>query len=173
MCASPQGAANRWRQTSVWIVVSVYWLISVFSSAIQKSIGLGEGDGVWVIAAAFFLIILACMITQRTQWRLWKRIAYLPLSFVAHVLLTVPSSMALGILKRSTDAYARTDAEQRAVFLLASIPIVVFSMRQSRLFVGCQSSRNALDGNTRRAPSKSPDDAVRDTLEKNGKEDHE
>lgn len=141
MSASLSNAASHWRQISVWIVASVYWLISVFASAIQKSLGLGEGDGVRVIAAAFFLIVIICMITQRTQWRLWKRILYLPASFVAHVILTVPSAAALGVLMRSA-GHGRTYAEQRAVFLLASIPILAYSMKQSYLFVRGESPPN-------------------------------
>jgi lysylphosphatidylglycerol synthetase-like protein (DUF2156 family) len=125
---------SNWRQIPIWTAVSVYWVISVFSSQIQKLLGLGEGDGVWVIAATFFLIVIICMITQRTGWRLWKRIVYLPASFLAHVILTIPSSAALGILMR-TVGRERTVAEQRAVFLLASIPILVYSMRQSYLFI--------------------------------------
>ena len=146
MSASSSNAASHWRQISVWVLASVYWLISVFASVIQKSVGLGEGDGVPVIAAAFFLIVITCMITQRTQWRLWKRILYLPASFLAHVILTIPSSEALGIAKRSA-GHGRTDAEQRAVFLLASIPILVYSMKQSYLFVRRWSPPN--NGNIR------------------------
>ena len=119
----------RWKQ-----IVSVYWLITVLASEIQSILGFGEGDGVWVISGAFFLLIIVCMATQRTGWPPWKRIACLPASFVAHVVLTIPASAALGVLKHSVD-HDRTDAEQRAVFLLASIPILAYSMWQSRLFV--------------------------------------
>ena len=126
---------NRWNYVSLWITFSFYWLVSVLSSDIESLFGYEGSDGVYTISATFFLIIIICMVTERGRWQIWKRMIYIPLCFLFHVLLTIPSSAALGILKFSPD-HVRTHAEQRAVFLLASIPILVYSMRQSRLFVG-------------------------------------
>ena len=127
-------AVSNWRRAPAWAAVSAYWLVSVLASEIQSLAGFGEGDGVRVISVAFFLVIAICMMTQRTGWPLWKRVAFLPATFAAHVILTVPSASALGVLMRSAD-HVRTVGEQWAVFLLASIPILVYSMRQSYLFV--------------------------------------
>jgi hypothetical protein len=74
------------------------------------------------------------MTTQRSGWRVWKRVLFLPACFIAHVVLTIPAAAALGILMYSFN-HVRSVAEQRAVFILASIPILVYSMWQSSLFV--------------------------------------
>jgi len=61
------------------------------------------------------------------------------------VLLTIPSGSALGVLMRMPNR-VRTTGEQRAVFLLASIPILIYSMRRSSLFVRTEPPGTATDG---------------------------
>ncbi len=109
-------------------------MTAAVSSRIEGLFRARESDGVILISVVFFLIIIVCMATQRSGWRVWKRILYLPACFIVHVVLTIPAAATLGIMMYSLN-HTRSVAEQRAVFILASIPILVYSMRQSRLFV--------------------------------------
>ena len=129
-----ESTGPRWKPFTVWLAVSGYWLATYLSSRIQALVGGGAGDGVPVIAAVFFSLVILCMLTERTGWNALKCTALVPASLVAHALLTVPAAAALGILMFDPE-HARTAAEQRAVFILASLPILAAAMWRSRLFV--------------------------------------
>lgn len=129
---SPSGP--RWNPLTAWLAVSGYWLVTYLSSRIQALVGAGAGDGVPVIAAVFFGIVILCMATERGGWPLIRRAAFVPASLVAHAVLTVPAAAALGILAHDPER-TRSAAEGRAVFLLASLPVLAYAMWRSRLFV--------------------------------------
>ena len=135
-------AIPTWNRFTTWLAVSGYWLVVYLSSRIQALVGAGSGDGVPVIAAAFFGLIILCMLTERGGWSHLKRAAFVPASLAAHALLTVPMAAALGILVYEPDR-VRSAAEQRAVFVLASLPVLAYAMWRSRLFVsaGAASAR--------------------------------
>lgn len=124
----------RWNRFSVWLAVSGYWLAIYLSSRIQSLVGAGDGDGVPVVAAVYFCIIIVCMATERGGWTVLKRAAFVPASLAAHAFLTLPAAAALGILMYDPDR-VRSIAEQRAVFILASLPVLAYAMWRSRLFV--------------------------------------
>lgn len=129
------GSAHvEWRRIHSLLVFGAYLVVAGFSSDIMSVLGRPGTDGLDAITVAFFGIIIVCMLTERGRWPVWKRIAFLPASFLAHVVLTVPSGAVMGVLMRSPD-HVRTIGEQRAGFLMASFPVLIFSMRQSRLFV--------------------------------------
>jgi hypothetical protein len=135
-----EGAGRRaewgpgWRAFPVWLAISTYWLAAYLGSRIQALLGADGGNGVPVIAAVFFSIISLSMLTERGGWTALKRVAFVPACLVGHAFLTVPVAAALGILVRDTE-HVRSMAEQRAVFILASLPILACAMWRSSLFV--------------------------------------
>jgi hypothetical protein len=135
-----------WRTAPSLLTFAGYLALAGLSSDIVRALGHPDTDGLKVITAAFFGIIVVCMFTQRTGWPLWKRIAFLPASFLAHVALTIPAAATLGVLMHSPD-HVRTLGEQRAVFLMASFPILILALRQSRVFV--RPSRSLATGGER------------------------
>lgn len=141
----PTGPAG-WKRVPSLLALAGYVAVAGLSSDIARVLGYPGTDGVRVIAISFFAVIVLCMFTERGRWPLWKRLAFLPASFLAHVVLTVPAAAALGVLRHSPD-HVRTVGEQRAVFLLASFPILIVAMRQSRLFMRT-SRRPAADADT-------------------------
>jgi hypothetical protein len=116
------------------LALAVYFLLAGYSSDIAALLGYPGTDGLQVITVGFFALIIICMLTERGRWPVWKRLVFVPASFVMHVVLTIPAGAMLGILKRSPD-HVRTIGEQRAVFVLASLPILLYALHQSRLFV--------------------------------------
>ena len=127
-------AGDRYIGARLWLMLAVYFLIAGYSSDIASLFGYAGTDGVRVISIAFFAIIILCVATERGRWPLWKRLVFVPASFVMHVVLTIPAGAMLGVLMRSPD-HVRTVGEQRAVFILASLPVLLYAMHQSRLFV--------------------------------------
>ena len=131
---SAHAAAPVWNRFTAWVAITAYWLAAYLGTRIQSTIGAGEGDGVPVIAAIFFALVILCMATERGDWPLLKRAAFVPASLAGHAILTIPMAAALGILAYDP-THVRTVGEQRAVFILASLPILAYAMWRSRLFV--------------------------------------
>jgi hypothetical protein len=123
-----------WNHRNLWIAIVLYWTFAIFSSEIESLFGFPEGDGVDAISVVFFLIVILCMITERGTMKIWQRIAAVPVAFLLHAALTIPASSALGVLKYAPD-HVRTLGEQRAVFLIASLPVLLLAMWRSRPFV--------------------------------------
>lgn len=72
------------------------------------------------------VLVTVCMFTERGRWKMWHRIAAIPAAWIGQALLQVPALVAVG---------RRPDIAERMVSLAASLPVVIFAMRQSRLFV--------------------------------------
>ena len=71
--------------------------------------------------------------TVRERIKMIYKLLIIPASWLIHTVLTFPAALLLGILKYDPE-HIRTAAEHRAVFVLASIPIILFGMKKSRLF---------------------------------------
>jgi len=131
---SDSGCEDRCIRLRFLLGLGTYFLLAGYSSDIEALLGYPGTDGLQVITVGFFALIIICMLTERGRWPVWKRLVFFPASFVMHVVLTVPSGAMLGILKRSPD-HVRTIGENRAQFVLASIPILLYAMHQSWLFM--------------------------------------
>jgi hypothetical protein len=62
---------------------------------------------------------------------MWQRIALVPGAWLAQAMLQIPAAFAVGLPM----ALGRPDVVERMIGLAASVPVVIFAMRQSRLFV--------------------------------------
>lgn len=88
----------------------------------------------WIILLMVVLVSI-CMVTERGQWKVWQRIGFVFLAWMAHAILTIPVALGIGPLLLLGDRVALVD---RGVSFVATVPIVVFAMRRSRLFVRAQ-----------------------------------
>lgn len=110
----------------------LYWAITmVGAGAIARSGGDRTAEVAWIIAIMFVFTAL-CMVTECGDWKSWQRIGFVFVALFVHALLTVPAAFTFGLLMYMGDRQHLVD---RATVFWASIPIVVYAMRRSRLFV--------------------------------------
>jgi hypothetical protein len=77
------------------------------------------------------VFVTICMVTERGRWKMWQRVAAVPAAWLAQAFLQVPAVVVVGM----PIVMARPDVVERMIGLAASLPAVIFAMRQSRLFV--------------------------------------
>jgi hypothetical protein len=104
----------------------------VGAGAIQRATGSYAGDYGWIIAVMVAFVIV-CMATERGRWNLWRRIGFVLVAWIGHPLLCRPVNLVVVPIDVLLGTTQFTD---RGVAFFASIPIVLFAMRRSRLF--CQ-----------------------------------
>lgn len=83
------------------------------------------------------IIMLSIVVISIVSWKLnikkVYRLLLLPAAWLAHALFTIPSALILGILK--FDPFnIRKASEHRAVFVIASVPVLVFFIHNSYFF---------------------------------------
>lgn len=62
---------------------------------------------------------------------MWQRIVVVPGAWLAQAVLQIPAVFAVGM----PIAMGRPEVVERMIGLAASVPVVIFAMRHSRLFV--------------------------------------
>jgi hypothetical protein len=129
----------RWRPTRVWVALILYWFLVMLGGAAWLRLApeprnpYREYEGEWVLILAA-LVFGLCMYTERGRWNSRRRVTFVFLAFAAHVLLTASLWLALeGLNDFASVDQAR--AFRGGEYFIASIPAVLFAMRQSRWFV--------------------------------------
>ncbi len=87
----------------------------------------------WINTTILFLFIALMIFTFQKKASLIFKILAVPVSWIIHAILSVPAALVLGVLKFDPK-HIRTAGEHRAVFILASIPMLIYFMRKSNLF---------------------------------------
>lgn len=117
----------RWRQKRLWLSLILYWLVATGGARfIEKQYEAG-----WIILIMLIFVSI-CMITERGHWKLWQRIGFVPLAWIAEAILSPLAAFTIGVLVYSS---GREHLVDRAIAFCASLPIIIFAMRQSKLFV--------------------------------------
>jgi len=120
-----------WLQARLWLCLILFWQVSVIGAGVLARSEMESLEGGWVILCMLALVIL-CMATERGRWSTWLRVGFVPLAWVAHAILSIPAGVIVaGVL---IFIGGRIDLMDRATTLAAAVPIVLFAMRQSRLF---------------------------------------
>jgi len=119
------------RRPSFWPVLIGYWFLSMVGAGILAASGNSNVESGWIIFLMIFLVAL-CMLTDRGDWNIWQRIAYFIFSWAAQAIIAVPTLWVIGIIMAAGN---RMNLIDRSVSFFASIPIVVFAMWHSKLFV--------------------------------------
>ena len=96
------------------------------AGVVTRSGGTGSSESHW-IAFVMLVFTTVCMITHRGQWPISWRVGFVPAASILHALISVP--MVVVVL------FVRPELQDRAVSFLSSLPVVLFAMRHSRLFV--------------------------------------
>lgn len=123
----------RWRWGRVALGLVVYWLTSTGGAGLLRAGGQSTMESGWVISVMLVFVSI-CMATERGQWSAWRRVGFVPLAWIVHALLA-PVAFGLGILVYQS---GRPDLLDRAITFFASIPIVLWAMWRSHLFVAPQ-----------------------------------
>jgi len=111
-------------------IVSLLFIIITINTQVSKANNLANMTE-WWINTIFLLLFIAIMVfTFQKQVSIRYKILVIPVSWLVHGLLTIPAAMVLGILKYNPN-HIRTAGEHRAVFILASIPIVIYFITKS------------------------------------------
>ena len=127
-----QGATRyRWRARSVVLGLLLYSAAVVVGAIVIHARALGVTAGIHLLRVTALSIFGLCMITERGSWVLWKRIAFVPGAWLIYAYVCVP--VAFVPLAIFAPTYPGVVTE--SVVLVASLPLVVWAMRHSRLFV--------------------------------------
>jgi hypothetical protein len=119
----------KWRRLALGLVA--YWLVSTGIAGIGVRLGNSDRVAAGSIIMMMVVFVIACMATERGQWKTWQRVGFVPLAWIVHALLTpvaVFTLLAFGVTSESRVFYRGTD-------FLASIPVVLYAAWRSRLFV--------------------------------------
>jgi hypothetical protein len=128
-------------QNYTWVVPNAGVGILAFSlaglvvpSILTFSIGRpAAGTGIAIFSMIVFVVI--CMATECRGWPRWRKIAFVPATWILQALLSIPALLTVGIVMRSLGLNYMIDSSMN---FAAALPIVLFSMRRSTIFVSAQ-----------------------------------
>ena len=122
----------------VWLGLILYWLTgTVGASFVQK-----HHESGWIILIMLVFVTI-CMITERGQWKLWQRIGFVPLAWIAEAILSALAAFTIGMFVYGS---GQQHLVNRTVTLFSSLPMVILAMRCSILFVR-QADKQEQSGN--------------------------
>jgi hypothetical protein len=118
----------RWLHARFWPALVGYWLVcTVGAGAIARAGGGAGAESGWIILLMLVLVSI-CMGTERGDWQIRKRVGFVPLVWLLHAVLSLPAGiLVVGIVS--------PELLDRALTFVASLPIAIFAMRRSWLFV--------------------------------------
>lgn len=119
---------------NMMIIFILYWMIISINVIIANMLQMTPITEWWLHTIIFLLFVTLFILTFRNKVKIIYRLLIIPASWIVHVIMTIPAAFSLGILMYSPD-HIRTNGEHRAVFILASLPILVYLLTKSKLFV--------------------------------------
>jgi len=121
----------RWRQGRLWLSLLLYWLIATAGISIIADHLPNSHEGGWIILVMLVSVSI-CMITERGHWKVWQRIGFVPLAWVVEAILAPLFAFSIGAFVYAS-GYPHLVNYVTSFF--SSLPIVIFAMWHSRLFV--------------------------------------
>ena len=130
MESNPAKARYHWRPARAWLCLIVYWLLSLGGAGVLAKSGMPSSQEFGYVIFIMLVLVSACMLTERGEWKLWRRVLWVPGSWLLHASLCASVIGFIGAMFAG-----RSEFEARATSFFGSLPIVLISMRRSRLFV--------------------------------------
>jgi hypothetical protein len=140
---SPKQQKRRWRPKRFVIGLLLYWFACMGGAgllvriATQGGIGSRVYDGGWIILITLIMVAV-CMITEIEQKKLWERILVTVLSvliaYIAWTILIIPLELVVGLFIPHFSE-AERHIYDRANSFIVCLPIVIWTMKRSRLFM--------------------------------------
>ncbi len=115
------------------VFISAYFLFILVNTQCALYFNYSIMTEWWINTFLLMASVLLLIFTCKTSLNMALKILAIPLSWIIHVILTIPAALVLGILKYNPDQI-RNAAEHRSVFILASLPVVYFVLKKSRIF---------------------------------------
>jgi hypothetical protein len=119
--------------TNQFIIVFFYLILIAINTEVSIFLQVSTIIEWWISTTILFVVIVFMIFSYQKKATLIYKIIAIPVSWIIHAILSVPAALVLGILKFDPN-HIRTAGEHRAVFLLASIPLLIYFMRKSTLF---------------------------------------
>ena len=115
------------RMPSRWVVgLILYWFLAIGGASLARE----SREAGWIILV--MLVFLAiCMVYERSNWGIWKRIGFVLLSWVLQSIISVLVVFSIGLLINEV----RPHLVNRATSFIATLPLVIYGMQRSLLFV--------------------------------------
>ena len=124
---------THWKTRNTIIALIIYWVLLSLNAYMAKLLEYSHSIE-WRLSTIIFLsIVLLCILTYVPKLNIFYRLLLIPAALLVHAILTAPAAQLLGIIMLDPD-HIRTNGEHRAVFIIASLPILVFVMKKSKLF---------------------------------------
>lgn len=115
------------------VFISVYFLFLLANTQCALYFNYSSMTEWWINTIFLMASVLLLIFTFKTKLNKALKILVIPLSWIIHAIFTIPAALLLGILKYNPDQI-RNAAEHRSVFILASLPIICFVLKKSRIF---------------------------------------
>lgn len=119
-------AQFQWQGARFWLGLIVYWLVSMIGASVVSTYVPEFRDQSWIILVMLIMVGI-CVFNPRQPWPLWKKVIALPIALAAQAVLQY-LGVPLALL-------ARHELIGRLMAFSGALPVVIYAMRQSRLFV--------------------------------------
>mgnify|MGYP001591675950 CR=1 FL=1 len=127
-----ESARIRWLQSRLWLCLLLYWLISMIGAGVLARAGARTPvEATWIVFI-MLVVVIGCMLTERGRWKVWQRVGFVLVSWLMQVILSIPVAFTIGVLVLNSGSPHLAD---RTIAFLASLPVVIFALRQSSFFV--------------------------------------
>ena len=125
---------RRWQPARAWLTALLAWLAATIGAdllaAAEPYRDTGSTEAGWVVLVTL-VVCGICAFTTWQPWPTWQRFAFLGLVWLSHTFIEILVGLPVAFVAVIGDS---ADLASRLTALVASIPLVVISMRQSRLF---------------------------------------
>lgn len=122
----------RWRHARLWPTLVAYWLIATTGAAVAVRLSGDPAMNTQVVWTVFFVFVCMCMLQERSGWITGYRVGFIVVALLAAQLPFVILLSVLGLAGAPGGLETRLD---RGAAFLGSLPVLLFAMRRSLLFV--------------------------------------
>jgi hypothetical protein len=129
----------RFRQSRFWLFIILWWFYCMIGHfgffASRFGVFQGMFSTLW-ISFHMLLIISVCMVYERGQWNIWKRIGFVILSVFIQVYFNyLFLSQLFDIFWKILENIMLGGLILLIVLFIETLPLVVYAMSRSELFV--------------------------------------
>jgi len=122
---------SAWRHARLWPSLLAYWFTCMVGAGVLARVGEANSETGW-ITIVMLIVVIVCMITERGRWKLQQRVGFVFFAWIAHSIFAFSMFIPVGA---ALSASGRLHLLERTVTFLATLPVLIFAMRQSRIFV--------------------------------------
>jgi len=115
-------------------LVMLYWGLITINTYLSLKLDYSTMIEWWINTILMLSIVVLCLqtFTKELKWQI-KAIA-IPITWLVHAIISAPAALMLGVIKLDPENLRRA-SEHRAIFIISSIPILLFYMNKSSLFI--------------------------------------